>query len=88
MIHGSGEDALTDEGLIYIYIPLIEHPESLDCCKATRVHELCFRLLESSSDSEHHSWGYCAGDIVRCIKTEFYPGEWGYRVQGRCTCDG
>ena len=74
---------MTRPEFVHIYVRLVEHPESLEAVRAIDLGAGRFKLLESSSDPEHHYWGYSAGDEVLCSEVEFAPGERGWVIEAR-----
>ena len=66
------------ENFDLIYVDVKGYPVKVwQPVKAVRVHENCYRILESSSDPEHGYWQFSYNDVVRCEKSYFSEDESG-----------
>jgi hypothetical protein len=78
---------LKDIATHIIYIDVLGYSTKIwNPALAVHLHNNCYQVLESPSDSSPEVWQFKDGDIVRCENYEFAEGEIGLIAVAKCNC--
>ena len=70
-----------------IYVQVLNFPGGLlQPTRALHMHDMCYRVLESSDDPEHDVWAFEEDTVVQCETKEFGDGETGLIAVTVCAC--